>query len=123
MKSLRARFVLASMFVLSASTASAQASRISCQDGTKPKVGHFSCWGHGGLVREALKSAEKADAKPASKAAKKGKAASSTKQPVAKKARPTVAKADRKKADRKKADRKKAGTPAHAKRPTRQSAK
>jgi len=67
MTSLRARLVLASMLVLSASTLSAQtSSRISCKDGSKPKIGHFSCWGHGGLVRETVKSAPK----PASVAAK-----------------------------------------------------
>ena len=79
MKSLRVRAVLASMLVLSATTLSAQAGKVSCKDGTKPKGGHFSCWGHGGIVTGALKSAVKSDAKTASKAATKHRAASKAK--------------------------------------------
>lgn len=62
MKTLRASCLVTAMLVLGASTLPAQASRISCKDGTRPKIGHFSCWGHGGLVREEI--AVKPDTKP-----------------------------------------------------------
>ena len=79
MKSLRVSIVLASVLLLSASTLSAQTGRMSCKDGSKPKIGHFSCWGHGGLVagvakpavKPVAKAAPKLDTKPAVKAAKK----------------------------------------------------
>ena len=78
MMSLRVPLALAGLMLLSASTLSAQGTRISCKDGSKPKVGHFACWGHGGLVREAAnpapKPVKKAEATPAhheAKAAKK----------------------------------------------------
>jgi hypothetical protein len=97
MKSLRVCLVLASLLVLSASPLQAQASKISCKDGTQPKGGHFSCWGHGGIVAGAVKPAAKTAAKPAGKAAKK-KAGSAAKRAAAKKAHSAAAKADRKKA-------------------------
>jgi hypothetical protein len=65
---------LAAMLMLSASTLSAQATRISCKDGSKPKVGHFSCWGHGGLVRETANSAMSTDKPRAETKAAKAKA-------------------------------------------------
>ena len=111
MKSLRVTFVLASLLVLSASPLLAQASKVSCKDGTQRKVGHFSCWGHGGLVTGAVKPAAKTEAKPASKAAKKEHAASkvakkdhpATKvKTVGKKAHATAAKAGKKKTHAKK---------------------
>jgi hypothetical protein len=74
MKSLRVSLVLAGLLLLSATTASAQTGRLACKDGSKPKVGHFSCWGHGGLVSGVTKPVAKApklDTKPAVKAAKK----------------------------------------------------
>lgn len=91
MKTLRVRCFLTAMLVLGAAPLIAQSSRISCRDGTRPKIGHFSCWGHGGLVREEMKvvarpvvaKKEKADksAKPAkaTKATKSGKATKSVK--------------------------------------------
>jgi hypothetical protein len=69
---------------------------MACKDGSKPKVGHFSCWGHGGLVAGVTKpagkqvaKAPKLDTKPAVKSAKKEHLAtaakkSSRKQPHAK---------------------------------------
>jgi hypothetical protein len=86
MKTLRVSCLVTAMFVLGASTLPAQASRISCKDGTRPKIGHFSCWGHGGLVREEI--AVKPDTKPTrvakakkqpAKAAKLTKATKATK--------------------------------------------
>jgi hypothetical protein len=79
MKSLRVSLVLASLLLLSATTVSAQTGRMACKDGSKPKIGHFSCWGHGGLVagvpktaaKPVAKPAPKLDTKPAVKAAKK----------------------------------------------------
>ncbi|MFL5605011.1 MAG: hypothetical protein ACJ8AD_01070 [Gemmatimonadaceae bacterium] len=87
MKSLRVSLVLASILLLSATTVSAQTGRISCKDGSKPKIGHFSCWGHGGLVSGAVKPAAKPvakrapklDTKPAVKPAKKAHAATARK--------------------------------------------
>lgn len=71
MKVLRASLVAVGLLTLSAATLSAQSTRISCKDGSKPKIGHFSCWGHGGLVREAgaaepVKAVSKAKAPKAS---------------------------------------------------------
>jgi hypothetical protein len=66
MKSLRVSLVLAILLLLSATTVSAQTGRMACKDGSKPKVGHFACWGHGGLVAAVPKTA----AKPAAKAPK-----------------------------------------------------
>jgi hypothetical protein len=72
MRSLRVSFVLTGMLLLSASTLQAQASRISCKDGSKPKIGHFSCWGHGGLVTGAVKK-DKAEKKAESNVVQAGK--------------------------------------------------
>jgi hypothetical protein len=105
MKSLRVTFVLAGLLILSASPLSAQASKVSCKDGTQPKVGHFSCWGHGGLVTGAVKPVAKTEAKPASKAAKKDHAASKVKKTTGKNAHSTAAKADKKKSHAKKASK------------------
>ena len=96
MKSLRVSLVLAGMLMLSASTLSAQGTRISCKDGSKPKVGHFSCWGHGGLVREAASSAPKADKPKAEKAAKKPASPSTVKKTKGKKTPSTAAKTTKK---------------------------
>jgi hypothetical protein len=76
MKSLRASLATASLLLLSASTLSAQATRIACKDGSQPKVGHFTCWGHGGVVsvpgKKARPTEKKSTAKkPAAKAASK----------------------------------------------------
>ena len=85
MKALRASLVAIGLLTLSAATLSAQSTRISCKDGSKPKIGHFSCWGHGGLVREAAAiepvKTPKAKAKSAAKKAsvKKPAAAKATK--------------------------------------------
>ena len=109
MNSLRIRIVLASMLVLSATTLSAQAGKVSCKDGTKPKGGHFSCWGHGGIVTGALKSAAKSDAKTASKAATKHRAASKAKtagNTAGNTAHSAPAKADRKKVHAKRISKK-----------------
>ena len=111
MKSFRVSLFLAGMLILPASTLSAQATKISCKDGSKPKVGHFACWGHGGLVREAVNSAPRTDrskteaksdksrakgdkskAEKAERAAKKDKAPSKVKKAKAKKAHSTPAK-------------------------------
>jgi hypothetical protein len=105
MNSLRVTFVLASLLILSASPLSAQASKVSCKDGTQPKVGHFSCWGHGGLVTGAVKPAAKTEAKPASKVAKKDHAARKVKKTAGKKAHATAAKAEKKKTHAKKASK------------------
>ena len=79
MKSLRVSLAAAALVVLSASTLHAQAARVACKDGSQPKVGHFTCWGHGGVVAAPAKSkpaAKPATGKPApKKAAKKAKAA------------------------------------------------
>lgn len=113
MKSLRVTVVLASLLTLSASPLSAQASKVSCKDGSKPKVGHFSCWGHGGLVTGAVKPAAKPDAKtatkpeakPASKAVKKDHAPSKVKTTTRKKSHAAAAKADKKKTHAKKSSK------------------
>jgi hypothetical protein len=67
MKSLRVSLATASVLLLSASTLSAQAARIACKDGSQPKVGHFTCWGHGGVVSAPLKKAKAVEKKPAAK--------------------------------------------------------
>jgi hypothetical protein len=71
MKSLRASLTLAGLLLLSATTLRAQATRIACKDGSQPKVGHFTCWGHGGVVSAPLKKAKAAEKKPAAKASSK----------------------------------------------------
>lgn len=78
MKSLRASLALAGLFLLPASTLAAQTTRVGCKDGSPPKVGHFTCWGHGGVVSApakarpaAKKSAAKAATKPVVKQAGK----------------------------------------------------
>jgi hypothetical protein len=96
MKSVRLTFLLAGLLLLSASALPAQASRVSCKDGTQPKVGHFSCWGHGGLVSGAVKPAATTEAKRTSKVATKKKSTSKARKPVGKKAHSTAAKADKK---------------------------
>ena len=96
MNSLRVSLATASLLLLSASTLSAQATRIACKDGSAPKVGHFTCWGHGGVVSAPLKKAKATERKPVAKkpVAKKSVA----KKPVAKK---HVAKAAKKNAAKK----------------------
>jgi hypothetical protein len=69
MKSLRVSLATASLLVLSASTLSAQATRIACKDGSQPKVGHFTCWGHGGVVSAPVKKAKAAEKKSVAKKA------------------------------------------------------
>jgi hypothetical protein len=91
MKSLRATLLLAALLLLSTTTLSAQATRIACKDGSPPKAGHFTCWGHGGVVSPPLRKARLAERKaaarksttkkhaakkPADRAAKKKKARS-----------------------------------------------
>jgi hypothetical protein len=95
MKSLRVSLVLASLLVLCATTVSAQSSRVACKDGSSPKAGHFSCWGHGGLVSGAAKSAVKGDAKPTAKVAKKPTVKHKPK-PTAKKPHATLTKSRKK---------------------------
>jgi hypothetical protein len=85
MKSLRVSLVLASLLLLSATTLSAQSSRVACKDGSQPKIGHFSCWGHGGLVAAAPKSLARSAEKPAAKAAKKTSVVNKEKKQTAKK--------------------------------------
>jgi hypothetical protein len=105
MKPLRVSLFLAAMLMLSASTLSAQATRISCKDGSKPKVGHFSCWGHGGLVREATNPtvstdkprAEKKADKPKADKPKKEKSSGKVQKSKAKKAHSTPAKSKKSK--------------------------
>jgi hypothetical protein len=100
MKSLRVSLVLASILLLSATTVSAQTGRMSCKDGSKPKIGHFSCWGHGGLVagvakpavKPVAKPAARLDTKPAVKPAKKSHAATAAKKSSKKRPHATLAK-------------------------------
>jgi hypothetical protein len=87
MKPLRVSLATASLLLLCASTLSAQAARIACKDGSVPKVGHFTCWGHGGVVSVPGKKARATEKKPAAR------------KPVAKKPVATVHK--KKKADAK----------------------
>ena len=85
MKSLRVSLATASLLLLSASTLRAQATRVGCKDGSQPKVGHFTCWGHGGVVSVPAKKPRAVEKKriatkpvakkPVVKAAKKKKAA------------------------------------------------
>jgi hypothetical protein len=100
MNAFRATLVAAGLVMLSATTLPAQSTRIACKDGSKPKIGHFSCWGHGGLVRQAadepVKPAKAPKAKkaptPKKKAsAKKAHAAATTAHKKKKSARTTVA--------------------------------
>lgn len=84
MKSLRVSFVLAGLLLLSASTLSAQASKVSCKDGSPLKSGHFACWGHGGIVTTPAKKEAKMAAKigkthPTAKRAKKASGTKSAK--------------------------------------------
>jgi hypothetical protein len=103
MKSLRVSLALAAFSLLPASTLSAQATRIACKDGSVPKVGHFTCWGHGGVVSVPVKKARTAEKKkPAAKAATR---------PVVKQAGKPVSK------------KKKAAAKAHPRRTTKGSAK
>ena len=80
MKALRASLVAVGLLTLSAATLSAQSTHISCKDGSKPKIGHFSCWGHGGLVRE-VAAAEPAKAAPKAKAPKTAARKTTVKKP------------------------------------------
>lgn len=70
MKMLRAILVASSVLALSAQTASAQASQVTCKDGAKSKGGRGACSSHGGVVTAAAKTDVKADAKIAKTAAK-----------------------------------------------------
>lgn len=70
MKSLRALLSVAALLLLSANAASAQAGKVTCQDGTKSAGGRGACSGHGGIQTAAMKADAKADAK-AAKAEKK----------------------------------------------------
>jgi hypothetical protein len=84
MKSLRVSLLLAALLLLSATTLRAQAARIACKDGSPPKIGHFTCWGHGGVVSAPLKKARSAEAKTAAKKPTAKKA--SARKPAAKSA-------------------------------------
>jgi hypothetical protein len=85
MKTLRASLLLAGLLLLSATTLQAQG-RIACKDGSPPKIGHFTCWGHGGVVSAPLKKARAAETKPAvtKPAAHKPTAKKLTKKPAKK---------------------------------------
>lgn len=85
MTSIRASLATASLLLLSASTLSAQATRIACKDGSAPKAGHFTCWGHGGVVSAPLKKAKGT----AKKHVAKKPSAKADKKKTAKKARST----------------------------------
>jgi hypothetical protein len=82
MKSLRVSLATASLLLLSASTLRAQATRVGCKDGSAPKVGHFTCWGHGGVVSVPVKKAKAVEKKHT--AAKPVAKKSVAKKPVAK---------------------------------------
>jgi hypothetical protein len=84
MKSLRASLATASLLLLSASTLRAQASHIACKDGSEPKIGHFTCWGHGGVVSVPVKKVRAVEKKHT---AKKPAAKPVAKKPVAKAAK------------------------------------
>ena len=90
MKLLRNTLVVAGLLTLAASTLSAQSSRITCKDGSKASVGHFSCWGHGGVVRQQGEAMPKSEVKAASKAAKKERVAKKSKPTSRKHARPVT---------------------------------
>ena len=106
MRSLRASLATASLLLLSASTLRAQASRVGCKDGSAPKVGHFTCWGHGGVISAPLKKAKPAEVKAA-----------------AKKSKAKAAEKPAKKATDKPAKKKKASVKAHSTRVAKHSAK
>src|SRR3954463_13419099 len=76
MKSLRVSPVLAGLLLLCAAPMlSAQATKVGCKDGSQPKIGHFTCWGHGGVVAVPMKKARRAEKAPAaSKQVTKAKA-------------------------------------------------
>lgn len=63
MKSLRVTLLLAGLLLLSATTLRAQATRIACKDGSPPKAGHFTCWGHGGVVPAPLGKSRRAESR------------------------------------------------------------
>jgi hypothetical protein len=69
MTSLRVSLATASLLLLSATTLSAQATRIACKDGSQPKVGHFTCWGHGGVISAPLRKAKPVEKKAVAKKA------------------------------------------------------
>lgn len=80
MTTLRVSLATAGLMLLSATTLSAQSTRIGCKDGSAPKVGHFTCWGHGGVVSAPVRKGKIAPKKhvakkPATKADKKKKTA------------------------------------------------
>lgn len=75
MTSLRASLATASLLLLSASTLPAQGARIACKDGSQPKVGHFTCWGHGGVVSAPAKKSRALEKKPVAKKKVTGKKA------------------------------------------------
>jgi hypothetical protein len=104
MKSLRVSLIIALLLLLSATTLRAQAARVACKDGSVPKVGHFTCWGHGGVVAAPLAKARPAAKTPAARAAGKSTVTQAGK-PTAKKAK------------------KKAAVKAHPRRKTKTSAK
>ena len=85
MTTLRVSLATASLLLLSASTLSAQSTRIGCKDGSAPKAGHFTCWGHGGVVSAPVKKGRPT----AKKHAAKKPAAKADKKKTAKKARST----------------------------------
>ena len=114
MKAFRVPLALAGLMLLSASTLSAQSTKISCKDGSKPKVGHFACWGHGGLVREAANPAEK----PAKKEKKPAKVKKAKATPAHHEAKATKKTGDKKHATPKKSHKKK-----HKKTPAQSVAK
>jgi hypothetical protein len=82
MTTLRSLLAIGALLVLSAGTASAQAMKVTCKDGTRSAGGQGACSSHGGIAvaktatkvakadAKALKSAAKADAKAAKAAAK-----------------------------------------------------
>ena len=73
MRSLRVWSIGAALLALSAAPLSAQSSKVTCKDGSKPKSGHFSCWGHGGLVAGAVKHEAGKGAKAPAATTKKAK--------------------------------------------------
>jgi hypothetical protein len=82
MTTLRSLLAIGALLVLSAGTASAQAMKVTCKDGTRSAGGQGACSSHGGIAvaktatkaakadAKALKSAAKADAKAAKAVAK-----------------------------------------------------
>ena len=87
MTSLRVSLATASLLLLSASTLSAQATRMACKDGSGPKVGHFTCGGHGGVVSAPVKKAKAPEKKSAAKKQAKKPATPVAKKKAAVKAR------------------------------------